>query len=81
MKGVDLECVRLVANQKYKGDSEEEKIYNLFLDLYHGKPIEFDLCLVKVRMEMTKQQRMINKSNMIRVLMFKGNKREYCHKK
>ena len=75
MKGVDLECVRLVANQKYKGDSEEEKIYYLFLDLYHGKPIEFDLCLVKVRMEMTKQQRMINKSNMIRVLMFKGNKR------
>ena len=80
MKGVDLECVRLVANQKYKGDSEEEKIYNLFLDLYHGKPIEFDLCLVKVRMEMIKQQRMINKSNMIRVLMFKGNKREYCQK-
>ena len=80
MKGVDLNCIKLVANRRYKGGTEEERIFKLYEDLYQGEPIEFDLCEVRVRMEMTKQQRIINKTSMVRCLMFKGKKRKYVQK-
>ena len=77
MKGVDNENIRTVANKRYEGETEYDRIFNLYLNLFFSKPIEFDLSQTKVRMEMTKQQRMRNKSDMLRVVHFKGPKNFY----
>ena len=81
MKGVDLDCVKLVANERIEGETEYERIFGLYEELYQGKPIEFNLSRTRTRMTITKQQRMINKTNMIRCLIFKGNKRVYYQDK
>ena len=81
MKGIDLESVKIVANQRYKGESEEERIFNLFLDLLYKKPIEFELCLVKPRFTLTKQQRMKSISTFSRVVKFNGEVRYFSNVK
>ena len=77
MKGIDLNRVKLIANERYQDETEEQRIWHLYRDLYYGKPIEFDLTRTKVRMEMTREQRMKNKESMIRTPIFDGTKKKY----
>ena len=77
MKGIDLNCVALVANERYQGDTENERIYTLYRNLYMSRPIEFDLAKTKVIMEFTKDQRVRNKNKMERCLLFGGIKMKY----
>ncbi len=53
------------ANEEYNGSLEA-----LYMDLYEGKTLEFDLLSVKPRFEYTKDFRIINKAEFHRKIKF-----------
>ena len=66
-----------MANEYFKGDTEEERICSLYKYLNKGWKIQFDLCKTRVRMVKTRSQRMINREDMMRSVSFPGKTNYY----
>lgn len=49
LKGIPEEVIVRHANENYLGDNEVEKIFNLYMDIYNGAEIVFDLLSTRVR--------------------------------
>ena len=78
MKGVDLKCVELVANEMFPNiENPYDRIYALYEELYQGKTISFDLAKTHVRMLRTKSQQIINRNSMIRKIKFNSKECEH----
>ena len=49
LKGIPEEVIINHANNNYSGDNEVERIFNLYLDIYNGNEVTFDLLSTRVR--------------------------------
>ena len=56
LKGIPQDVIEYVANEQFNGSIEA-----LYLALYEGKEIEFNLLATKKRFEFTKDFRIVNK--------------------
>ena len=68
MKGVDLKCIKLMSERRFKND-----IMNLYKQLFEGHSIKFDLTETKARFKMNKDRTVNNINNFSRRVSFKGN--------
>jgi len=68
MKGVDLKCIELMTERRFKND-----IMALYKHLYDGHSLKFDLTETKPRFKMNKDRTVNNINDFSRCVSFKGN--------
>ena len=70
MKGIPTDVLKLLANKKFKGETEVDRCINLYKKLFDGEVIEFDLMKGKTCFDMRSNFTVRTRDKFVRKIVF-----------